>query len=183
MKRILLIPFSLVSIFAIGCSSVDMPKGKVRGFESARLVDQRTTSRVQGAEDSPEVNRMVQEAIAAELEAGGVRIGGGGEDLIVAYMIIHQTTGSTTMNSDHFGYGRNAEAILLKAHEEGVIKNESPDFFEAGAIVIDLLDARTNKLVFRNFAKRAIGATPPSPAVREARIRSAVNEALAPFFR
>ena len=86
------------------------------------------------------------------------------------------------MNTDHFGYGRDAIKILEKAHDRGVVENKSPDEFEAGAVVIDLLDARTNELVYRSFAKRDI-IEGISDSDRERRIGEAVAEALAPFFR
>jgi len=68
------------------------------------------------------------------------------------------------------------------AHERGVLKKSRPDAFDDGAIVIDLLDARMNKLVYRNYAKKAVAAG-ISDAARQARINSTVAEALAPFFK
>ena len=60
--------------------------------------------------------------------------------------------------------------------------DKRPDEFEAGAIVIDILDAKDNQLIYRHFAKRDLleGA---DTATRNARINEAVAEALEPFFR
>lgn len=183
MKITQILALSVTAALAVGCSStIKMPKGKAKGYSSARFVNSREHTVAQGIEDTPEVNKMVQDAISNELRKGGIRVGGGGEDLIIAYMLLHQTVSSTTMNDDHFGYGRDAGEILERAHEAGTIENKSPDYFEAGAVVVDLLDARTNELVFRNFAVRDTTQA-PSPSQQRARINNAVAEAIAPFFR
>jgi hypothetical protein len=183
MKLTQILALSVTAALAVGCSStIKMPKGKAKGYNSARFVNSREQTIAQGIEDTPEVNKLVQDSIASALRKGGIRVGGGGEDLIIAYMLIHQSVSSTTMNDDHFGYGRDAGDILEQAHQKGVIENASPDYFEAGAVVVDLLDARTNALVFRNFAVRDTQQT-PSPAGQKARIDNAVAEAIAPFFR
>ncbi|MEI6071511.1 MAG: DUF4136 domain-containing protein [Verrucomicrobiae bacterium] len=106
----------------------------------------------------------------------------GDADLIIAYMLLRQENVSTTGNQDYFGYGRDAIAIMEEAHKRGVLKKSRPDAFDDGAIVIDLLDARTNKLIYRNYAKKAV-AVGISDSARQARINSTVAEALTPFFR
>jgi hypothetical protein len=120
--------------------------------------------------------------IAREFAANGVPVTGGSADLIIAYMLIRQNSVATTMNNDYFGNGRNPMAILEEAHERGVIKNTSPNDFRRGAILIDVLDARTNKLVFRNHVVRPV-VTGLDPASRQSRIDAAVSQALAPFFK
>ena len=177
-----LVPLSLVAALGCSCSTVDTPSGTDRGYSSARFAKTGGTITPQGIEDTPEVNQAVQGAIAAEFGKNGIVFGAPDSDLLVAYMLIRQTATTTTMNSDYFGYGRDPDQILIEAHTRGVIKNKSPDQFEAGAIVIDVLDARSNKLKFRNFAKRDL-MEEITPEARKQRITSAVSEALAPFFR
>jgi len=133
-------------------------------------------------EDDPAFNAAVRSAIKREFDANRVPMTGGSADLIVAYMLLRQNSVATTMNCDYFGNGRNAMAILEEAHTRGVIKNTSPDDFLRGAIVIDVLDARTNKLVFRNFAVRPVTGGLDASA-RQNKINSAVSQALAPFFK
>ena len=184
MKTTQLLLASLITALVCSCSSskIDMPSGNSKGYTSARLIKTSTTTPEQGLEDSESVNRMVQQALASEFRKRGLAVGEANADLLVAYMLIHQTTSSTTMNNDHFGYGRDAEKILSRAHEQGVIKSTSPEEFEQGAIVIDLLDARSNELVFRNYAKRSI-TEGISDEVRQQRINGIVAEAVAPFFK
>ena len=173
---------ALIAAFVCGCSSVDMPKGTDKGYESARFVKASSATLPYGLEDSPVVNGMVQDAIATQFRGKGFTFGGPSADLIVAYMLIRQTNSSTAMNADHFGHGRDVDAIVGRAHDKGVIKNKSPDEFEAGAVVIDILDARSNELVYRNFAKREV-IDVVSDEARRQRIDGAVREALAPFFK
>lgn len=82
---------------------------------------------------------------------------------------------------DYFGYGRNVDDIATLAHNRGALGNR-PDFFRQAGIVIDVIDSRTNKLVYRGFSKNDVvkGA---SSSTRAARIDAAVAEALANFFR
>jgi hypothetical protein len=63
-----------------------------------------------------------------------------------------------------------------------VIDGNRPDYFERAGLVVDVIDAKTNKLVFRNVSVGDIvnGAT---DAQRKQRTADAVNEALAPFFK
>ena len=177
----------LSTIFITGllasCSTIDQPDGSSKGYLAARFaVTPNSSPSGPGLEDSPEVNGVIQEAIGKQFQSHGISFGSSETQLIVAYMLIRQDNVSTTMNNDYFGYGRDSIAILDEAHERGVIKNKRPDEFEAGAIVIDILDAKDNQLIYRHFAKRDLleGA---DTATRNARINEAVAEALEPFFR
>ncbi|MEO6760522.1 MAG: DUF4136 domain-containing protein [Saprospiraceae bacterium] len=147
------------------------------------MVDsQKRVTATSSLQDDPSFNAAVKEAIRKEFESKGISVGGEQAQLIVAYMLIRQNTVSTTMNRDYFGNGRDAIAILEAAHQTGVLKNTRPDDFVNGAIVIDVLDARTNKLIFRNYAVRPVMAQADA-ATRQRRINSAVAQALAPFFK
>jgi len=173
------------SFLAACSSSVDMPKGTSKNYHSVRLVS--PGGMVKAAPDFlpelPKVNRMVQKSLAGEFKAHGMSVGGGGADLVVGYLLIVQNNGATTALDDYFGYGRSVDEIVDEAHKRGVLgKNPRPDAYVAGAIVVDVLDARTNKLVFRNFAKRDI-ARNISDSARQQRIDAAVKQALAPFFK
>ena len=133
-------------------------------------------------EGAVSVNAMIQDAIMSQFETNGFTIGQENADLIVAYLLIIQDNVSTTMIDTHFGYGRSTGKIMDEAHKRGVIKGKRPDKFKAGAIVIDLVDRKTNELVYRNYAKRDIIKN-ISDDKRQKRITEAVNEALAVFFR
>lgn len=177
---------AIVALTLCSCTpTVEKARGTSRGYQSARFVETKRPDRVASAtalEDDPAFNAAVKSAIAREFDAHKVPVTGGSADLIIAYMLIRQNSVATTMNNDYFGNGRNPMAILEEAHTRGVVKNTRPDDFLRGAIVIDVLDARTNKLVFRNHAVRPV-VTGVDAATRQARINSAVSEAIAPFFK
>ena len=180
---------SLLAVAALSlcsCSTpIPTPKGTSAGYHTARFVATAPRDRqaAPGAlEDDPAFNSMVKDSIRRDFQSHGISVGGDQAQLIIAYMLVRQNSVATTMNSDYFGRGRDAVAILEEAHQRGVVKSTSPDESLKGAIVIDVLDARTNKLIYRNFAVRAIqpGAT---AATRQSRLDSAIAQALAPFFK
>ena len=173
---------ALVILSGCGSTKVDLPQGKSKGYQSARLVQTGPPSSAEGFEGAAAANAMVQNAIRSNFEANGLSFGDQNADLIVAYLIILQNPASTAMDADYFGYGRDSDAILEEAHERGVIENKRPDAFESGAVVIDILNAKTNQLIYRNFASRNVIEN-VSAEQRRQRINGAVSEALAKFFR
>lgn len=183
-----MIPKSLLLILCValvGCQTIEQPKGSSAGYRSARFVAAKKNpfaANSTSLERSAEVNQMVQTAITSAFKANGIPVVQGDADLIIAYLLMRQGNVSTSLAQDYFGHGRDASAIMDEAHRRGVIESKRPDTFDDGGIVIDLLDARTNKLVFRNYARKAI-IEGISPDERQQRINAAVNQALAPFFR
>ena len=177
---------AIVALTICSCSpTIEKAKGTSRGYQSARFVETKRPDRAPSAtalEDDPAFNAAVKNAIKRQFDANKVPVTGGSADLIIAYMLLRQNAVATTMNNDYFGNGRDPMAILEEAHKRGVINNKRPDDFLRGAIVIDVLDARTNKLVFRNYAVRPVTAGVDA-ATRQARINSVVSQALAPFFK
>jgi len=128
------------------------------------------------ADSRAEVHKLIQDAITADLARRGVNHVASGGDLTVAYLIIVGNNATTSAINDYFGYGRDASALGEIAHEK-YTRNKNPNYFEAGTIVIDLIDGPTNKLLKRNYATRPLLAN-PSNDVRAARIQQAVDEAL-----
>ncbi|MEI8312670.1 MAG: DUF4136 domain-containing protein [Verrucomicrobiota bacterium] len=177
---------AIVVLTICSCSpTIEKAKGTSRGYQSARFVETKRPDRMASAtalEDDPAFNAAVKNAIKRQFDANKVPVTGGSADLIIAYMLLRQNTVATTMNNDYFGNGRDPMAILEEAHKRGVINNKRPDDFLRGAILIDVLDARTNKLVFRNYAVRPVTGGVDA-ATRQARIDSTVSQALAPFFK
>ncbi len=173
----------LAAAIVTACApSVDMPKGTSKGFHSARLIQRDPKAPAITNATERQVHGMIQKALAEQFAAKGLAWGKGDADLVVAYMVIYQETGMTTSYDDYFGYGRNASEIAEVAHTRGVIKSHRPDYFRQAGILVDVIDARTNKLVFRNLAKGDVIAG-ASPATRASRINAGVAQALEPFFR
>jgi len=128
------------------------------------------------ADQRAEVHKLIQAAIKANLATHGVTQVPSGGDVTVAYLVVVGNNATTSSINDYFGYGRDVGALDDIAHEK-YTQNSNPNYFEAGTILIDILDARTNKLLKRNYASRPLLAN-PSAELRAARIQEAVNEAL-----
>lgn len=168
---------SVTALWLTGCSSTPtkVDHGPIKAASFSFIS---TAGRPQPtyAEQRDEVHKLIQNAITANLTARGVaRVPSGGE-LTVAYLIIAGNNATTTSINDYFGYGRDIGELDEIAHKKYTQRN-NPNYFEAGTIVIDLLDSRTNKLLARNYASRPLLAN-PTEAARAALIQSAVNEAL-----
>lgn len=165
------------------CSaSVDMPKGSRKGYTSAHLVERGPNARAITYTNERQIHGLIQKSIAKQFTSKGMAYGKSGSDLAVCYMVIYQEPGMTATYDQYFGYGRDSNKITDVAHTRGALENKRPDFFRQAGIVIDVVDARTGKLVYRNFAKGDVvkGA---SASTRAARIDVAVAQALAPFLQ
>ncbi|MGC6465641.1 MAG: DUF4136 domain-containing protein [Akkermansiaceae bacterium] len=169
----------------VSCTStggVDMPKGTGKGYTAARLpvLDPNYTVPTSARED--QVHKMIQNSLKANFKANGMGFGQSNSDLIVAYMVIYQELGMTTRSTKYFGNNADTERIAEVAHLKGAVDTGRPDFFQQAGIIVDVMDARTNKLIYRNVAKGDV-VKGVSDSTRAQRINGAVTQALAPFFR
>lgn len=182
MQLIRILPFVAVAALLNACSpGVDMPSGTSKGYHSARLVDRRSSAPVSTPHEA-KVHGMIQRSISARFDAHGLDDHKGASDLVVAYLVVFQDNAMTTYFDEFYGHGRDPEVIADAAHKKNVIDGKRPDEFERAGIVIDIIDAGTNKLVYRNFGAGDV-VRGLDDATRAQRIDAAVNTALAPFFR
>ncbi|MGO9586983.1 MAG: DUF4136 domain-containing protein [Limisphaerales bacterium] len=130
------------------------------------------------AEKREQIHRLVQSAITTNLTAKGISRVPAGGDVFLAYLIILGDNVATTDVNDYFGYGRDSDALLDKAHQKGAIDSKNPNPFLAGTLVIDVIDAKTYKLLYRNYVARQVLRNIPETE-RDERIQSAVDQALA----
>jgi hypothetical protein len=176
--KIVFITGAVLIALLSGCQSIKQPKGTSQGYNSFRFIDKATTVDNRFEEPSEFRDRAAQNAIWEQFESHGLGIETKDADLIVAYLFVRQDNVSTLVVPTY--YGPDYREIQSYAHKKGVLKGNNADFFEVGAIVIDILDAKTNKLIYRGFAKRDIkGVT--AEAEKRSLIDSAVQEALAGF--
>ncbi len=182
MKILSLISVAAIAIALNACApSVDMPKGSSKGYSSARMVKRTPNSSIILTSKEKKIHRMVQNSIKNQFTSNGKAFNQANADLIIGYLIISQNNAMTTSYSEYFGYGRDANEITDIAHMKGVVKGVRPDFFERAGLLVDVIDAKTNKLVYRNTYVGDI-AKGASDSTRSSRINSAVNQALGPFF-
>jgi len=169
-------------VFTSCSSSVDMPKGNSKGYTSARLVKRAPDSPAITSSREKRVHNLIQGNIQAQFKARGMGYNAPHADLVVGYMVVYQDNAMTTSFDDYFGFGRGGREILDVAHKKGVIDGNRPDYFERAGLVVDVIDAKTNKLIFRNVSVGDI-VNGASDAQRKKIIADAVSEALTPFFK
>ncbi|MCH7225629.1 DUF4136 domain-containing protein [Haloferula sp. A504] len=180
MHRSLLLP--LVALALSACSGkIDMPRGTGEGYSSARLIQRSPNSTISDATER-KVHGMIQNSLKKQFTANGKSWGSGSADLIVAYMVIYQEPAMTASYDDYFGYGRDGTQISERAHDVGVLESKRPDYFRSAAIVVDVIDARTNELIYRNYAQGDV-VSGVSDGARAGRIDAAVAQALGEFFK
>lgn len=170
------------AVFSSCSNGVDMPKGNSKGYTSARIVKRAPNSPAITSSREKKVHSLIQSNIKSQFKSRGLGFNTSNADLVVGYMVIYQDNAMTTSFDDYFGYGRGNSDILSLAHKKGVIQGDRPDYFERAGLVVDVIDAKTNKLVYRNVSVGDI-VTGATDATRAKVVQNAVNEALAPFFK
>jgi hypothetical protein len=177
MKLNLLLPLA-VGVFALaGCSSTPtkVDHGSIRA-RTFNFVGRSTKPSPAYADNRQAVHPLVQGAIAKNLAGRGVSQVASGGDITIAYLVIVGNNASTTSINDYFGYGEDAAALHDKAHT-AYTKSKNPNFFEAGTLVIDIIDSKSFKLLKRGYATRPILRNLPDDA-RAERVQEAVDEIL-----
>jgi hypothetical protein len=128
------------------------------------------------ADNRKQMHSMIQDAIAKSLTAKGLSETQDGADLTVAYLVIVGDNVSTMAIGEYFGYGRDSDALEDRAYD-AYTGSKNPNTFEAGTLLIDILDSKTFKLLSRDFVVKPILRN-TSAEVRAERIQEAVDEAL-----
>ena len=118
------------------------------------------------------IGKRVKNAVDNELKAKGLTaVTSGGADLFVAS---HLTTKDKLNITDwgyrwgpgpYYGYGPNVDV----------------NQYTEGTLVVDLIDGKSNELVWRGVATGAISSTPPPPEELEARINDIIGSILAEY--
>jgi hypothetical protein len=172
--------FVLLVSFMTGCASVPMPKGSSKGYSTVRYI---APNAPLGEDASPrfvEANRMIKDAVASEMEKNGLQVVEGNADLIAAHLIILQDNASTSYCNQYYGV-QDFFKIVSLAHKEGM-KKDYPEHVQKRALVIDLIDANTYKLVYRDYVVSGSLAN-LSEQDRKTFIDSMVAQTLQQFFR
>lgn len=168
---------SVTALLLGGCSSTPtkVDKGVIHASTFSFVSAGARTAEF--AENRGEVHTMIQQALAKNLAAKGVKAAASGGDVTVAYLLIVGNNVSTVSVADYFGYGRDTSGLQDKA-QDAYSANKNPNYFEAGTLVIDVIDGRTYKLLWRTYITKPVLRNIPAE-VRSARIQEAVDEALA----
>jgi hypothetical protein len=160
-----------------GCTSTptEVDTGKIHA-KSFSFVDTGNRPPPKNTDQRQAVHGMIQAAITKNLADRGVTQVPKDGDVTVAYLVILGNNVVTTSINDYFGYGRDADALMSKAHSSSK-RTKNPNEFEAGTLVIDLISAKDFKLLYRGYATQGVLRDLPADA-RAARIQGVVDNVL-----
>ncbi len=160
-----------------GCSSTPtgVDTGKIPAATFS-FVSRNPGSAPDFSDNREQIHSMIQSSITRNLAAKGVSRKASGGDITVAYLVIAGNNASTEAIDTYFGYGRDSSALHEKAHE-AYTGSKNPGYFKTGTLLIDIIDAKTFKLLKRSFTARPILRNVPAN-VRAERIQEAVDATL-----
>jgi hypothetical protein len=177
MKLHSLLILAASALMLAGCSSTPskVDSGNIRA-STFSFVNRGARPNPGYADNRQHVHAMIQDSITKNLAARGVTKVAAGGDVTVGYLVIVGNNVSTELISDYFGYGEGASALHDKAHK-AYTDGKNPNYFEAGTLVIDLVDSKSFKLLKRGYASRELLKNISDDA-RAARIQEVVDEIL-----
>ena len=181
MKHIILSVTTLITVagglLLTGCSSV--PAKVDTGAIHARtfsFVGGGVPSKADFADNREQAHSMIQSALTDTLATKGISKVTSGGDVTVAYLVILGNNVTTESINTYFGYGRGSSGLQDKAHK-AYTESKNPNYFEAGTLLVDIIDGKTFKLLRRSHITRPVLRNSPAE-VREANIREAVAAVL-----
>lgn len=176
-SNLFLVALASVVLAVAGCSST--PTKVNEGTVHARtfnFVVRPNRPVLPGTDNRAAIHSMVQSAITKNLNARGVSAVPAGGDVTVGYMIITGNNATTTSINDYFDYSGDVSALESKAHE-AYTSTKNPNYFEAGTLLIDIVDSKTYKLLKRGYATRELLKSAPE-TTRVERLQEVVDEIL-----
>jgi hypothetical protein len=175
MKTISLLTVVLAGLLA-GCSSTptQVDKGPIKAATFSFVASAQPDASF--ADKRADIHQMIQAAITKNLAAKGLSKVDTGGDVTVAYLVIVGNNATTESINTYFGYGRDSYELHSKA-QSAYSKSNNPNYFEAGTLLVDIIDARTFKVLDRNHVTRPrLGEV--ANEVRAVHIQEAVDAVL-----
>lgn len=177
MKSSFLLPLNLAALLIAGCSSAPtkVDSGAIRAATFS-FIDGGIKPAPAYTDGREQVHAMIQDSINRNLAGKGLQKVASGGELIVAYLVIVGNNANTELMDTYFGQGRDAAALHDQAHV-AYNRSKNPNYFEAGTLLVDLLDAKTYKLLKRAHVTRPVLRNPTVKA-RADQIQEAVDAVL-----
>ena len=177
MKNSYLVTLNLAALLVAGCSSAPtkVDRGPIHGA-SFNFVTSGARPNPAFADGREQIHAMIQQSISGNLASKGLNRLPAGGDVIVAYLVVIGNNASTEAINTYFGYGRDFAALRDQA-QDAYTSSKNPNYFEAGTLLIDLIDAKTYQLLKRSYVVRPL-LSKPSADVRAAHIQEAVDAVL-----
>ena len=177
MKTTLLLLLAAGMMTLAGCSStptkVDTGPIRARTFS---FVDPGPKAAPAYVDNRQAIHALIQDAITKNLAAKGVTRTASGGDVTVGYLVIVGNNATTTSINEYFGYGSDAAGLHEKA-QKAYTGSKDPNCFEAGTLVIDVVDSKSFKLLRRGYASRPVLRNLSADA-RAARLQEVADEIL-----
>jgi len=177
MRSLFFATLSLAALLVAGCSSTptNVDTGKIHAATYSFIAGD--TAAAPGSGNSWEqIHAMIQDSISRDLAGKGLSKVSSGGDVIVAYLVIVGNHAVTERIDTYFGNGRGADALHDKA-QDAYNRSKNPNDFEAGTLLVDIVDAKTYKLLKRSYVVRPL-LRAPAAEVRAERIQEAVDAVL-----
>jgi hypothetical protein len=178
-------PLLLCAAFLAGCTSVPtrVDEGRIDAATFSWMPSRESAAA--SSADAKAVDAAVLSAVEDALAQKGVRRVDGGGDITVGYLVVLHSAAATTTSAARFGYGPEAMQIQTHAHRRAedlysrIEKDRTQDASKVyvAALVIDVVDAKSLRLLYRNFAYRPVQKN-PTEEQRQSRVREAVDEIL-----
>ena len=175
LNTLLLLAAGAMVLAACSSTPTKVDSGPIRA-RTFSFVNRGTKPMPEYTDNREAIHTMIQQAITVSLASRGVARTAAGGDVTVGYLIITGNNASTQSISDYFGYGEDASALADKAHA-AYTDSKNPNYFEAGTLVIDIIDSKSFKLLKRGYATRPLLKNLPDDA-KAARIQEVVDEIL-----
>ena len=177
MKYASFVTLNLGVLLVAGCSSTPtkVDSGPIRAATFSFIAKTPSMS-PEYADSREQIHTLIQDSISRNLAGKGLSKVPSGGDVVVAYLVIIGNNASTEAISTYFGYDRDAAALHDKA-QDAYAGSKNPNYFEAGTLLIDIIDAKTYKLLKRSYVARPL-LRDPSAEVRAERIQEAVDAVL-----
>ena len=129
------------------------------------------------AEASQQAHALIQQALVHNFANRGISHLDSGGDITVAYLVIAGNNATTTSLNEYFGYTDEAAAMVEQVHKEQTSNQNNRAYFEAGSLVIDVIDPKTSKLLQRRSIHGQILRNLPLEK-RTERVQAIVDQAL-----
>lgn len=178
MKSSYFLTLTLGVLLVAGCSSTPtkVDKGPIRATTFSFIAKGTSAIPTFAADEWQPIHVMIQNAISRNLTGRGLTQVASGGDVIVAYLVIVGNNASTEAINTYFGYDRGADVLHDKA-QAAYSGSKNPNYFEAGTLLVDIIDAKTYKLLKRSYVVRPLLRNPSAEA-RAERIQEAVDAVL-----
>lgn len=167
--------------FLCACSTtrIDFPKGNSEGYSSYRIYKHSSNHVPDFSNREDLANKRIQQALKNQFNSHGLTESPEDAELIVAFLLLVQDPAVSTAISDY--YINSGSTILSEAHRRMAKKNPAGGY-EAGSLIVDIIDKNSGNLIYRDYASREILAY-LTDEERERRLNEAVTEAVAAFFK